>query len=259
MFKVALFLFVFVASSFVAVFADNKCLNDVADFAKKICGEIQTSGNTQLTEANGELKVGISGIVRKVLGEAGVGGVNEKILQDTYEGVLREDLPKVRFNVMECKIKMADKAMSQACIPPPMNPIISQEAQQPKVSESRHYQVLRYRVTKVFDKNSGVLWHLDPPLSSALDTVQVLFWSNGIIKISGDSGAPTGESRTFKFPQILEGLVFELQIDHTDSGTIIKLVLPGQETLYPGAELRVQGIRSLSEQTSQWQLEVESI
>jgi len=114
MFRVALFLFVFVAFSS-EVFADKKCLDEAADFAEKICGEIQTSGYTQLIEANGELKVGISGIVRKVLGDAGA-NVNGKILQNTYEGVLREDLAKAQFNVIDCKMKMANAAISQVCM-----------------------------------------------------------------------------------------------------------------------------------------------
>ncbi len=133
------------------------------------------------------------------------------------------------------------------------------ETEKTKISAPAHYKVLRYRVTKVYSQSPGIQWELVPPLSPTLDTLQVLFWSNGMIKISGNSGAPTGQLRTFNIPKTLEGLVFELQIDHIGSDTIIKVVFPGQETLYPGAELRVQGIRSISEENSQWQLEVESI
>ncbi|MEI6706422.1 MAG: hypothetical protein WCK96_04700 [Methylococcales bacterium] len=108
MFRVALFLFLFLASSSV-VFAD--CLNEVSNFAEKICGEIQKSGSRQLIEANGELKAEISGIVRKALGEV-KGGINGKILQETYENVLREDLSKELFNVRECRQKMVETAFS---------------------------------------------------------------------------------------------------------------------------------------------------
>jgi hypothetical protein len=107
MFRVALFLFLFLVSSS-EVFAD--CLSDVSNFAEKICGQIKTSGNTQLIEANGELKAEVSGIVRKALGDV-KGDVNGKILQDTYENVLREDLSKELFNVRECRQKMAEKAL----------------------------------------------------------------------------------------------------------------------------------------------------
>jgi hypothetical protein len=111
MFRTVLFFLVFIASSSSA-FAS--CLDQVADFSEKICGQIQTTGSKQLTEANGELKAGISGIVKKVLADAGF-DISGKVLQESYEGVLREDLSKELFSLRDCKIKMVEIARSEVC------------------------------------------------------------------------------------------------------------------------------------------------
>lgn len=91
-------------------------MREVTNFANEICGQIQTSGNRELTTANGELKAEVSGIVRKVLGNAG-GTINGKHLSDAYENVLREDLAKELFNVRECRIKMVEVGREEVCPP----------------------------------------------------------------------------------------------------------------------------------------------
>ncbi len=111
MFRIVLFCLLF-TNSLSEAFAD--CLSDVSNFAEKICGQIKTSGNTQLIEANGELKAEVSGIVRKALGDV-KGNINGKVLHDTYENVLRENLSTELFNVRECRQKMADSALSVVC------------------------------------------------------------------------------------------------------------------------------------------------
>lgn len=90
------------------------CLEEVSIFAEKICGQIQTSGSRQLTEANGQLKAEVSGIVRKVLGNAS-GDINAKHLSDTYENVLRKDLANELFNIRECRVKMVEVGRAEAC------------------------------------------------------------------------------------------------------------------------------------------------
>lgn len=97
--------------------ASANCLKEVADFAESICGQIQSSGNRNLTEADGKLKAEVSGIVRKVVGDA-AGNVNVKKLSDAYENVLREDLAKELFNVRECRMKMAQVGRDEACKKP---------------------------------------------------------------------------------------------------------------------------------------------
>ena len=94
--------------------ASAGCLDEVASFAERICGQIKTSGSSQLTEANGELKAEVSGIVRRVLGEGG-GAINVKHLGDAYENVLRQDLGKELFDVRSCRIKMVEVGRSEAC------------------------------------------------------------------------------------------------------------------------------------------------
>lgn len=110
MFKVALFLLVFTTSS--SAFAS--CLEEVKEFAKDICGQIQTSGSRELITANGKLKAEVSGIVRRVIGNAG-GDIDGAKLSDTYENVLREDLSKELFNVRDCRMKMVEVGRSEAC------------------------------------------------------------------------------------------------------------------------------------------------
>lgn len=104
-----------VATSSVAQSTD--CLTKVADFAERICGEIQRSGTSQVVEANGQLKAEVSGIVRRVLGGAEA-DVNGKVLRESYENVLRQDLSKELFNVRECRLKMVEVGRSEACKTP---------------------------------------------------------------------------------------------------------------------------------------------
>lgn len=90
------------------------CLNDVSTFADKICGQIQTSGTSRITEASGELKANVSGIVRKVLGDVGANIDGRKIIE-AYENVLRKDLSNELFNIRACRIKMVDIGQAELC------------------------------------------------------------------------------------------------------------------------------------------------
>jgi hypothetical protein len=92
------------------------CLEEVSNFAERICGQIDKVGSRVVIEGNGELKAEVSGIIRKVLGNAG-GTAKGKILQDAYENVLREDLAKELFNVRECRVKMVEVGRKEACKP----------------------------------------------------------------------------------------------------------------------------------------------
>ena len=95
----------------------SDCLTKVATFAERICGEIQRSGTSQVTEANGQLTAQVSGIVRRVLG-GGEADINAKVLRESYENVLRQDLSKELFNVRECRVKMVEVGRSEACKSP---------------------------------------------------------------------------------------------------------------------------------------------
>jgi hypothetical protein len=100
--------------------ASASCLDDVAVFAEKICGQIQKTGTSHLIEANGSLKAEISGIVRKVVG-GGTGGISGKITSETYENVLRTDLAKELFDVRSCRIKMVDVGRAELCKTKPVS------------------------------------------------------------------------------------------------------------------------------------------
>ena len=102
----------------------QSCLDQAASYAERICGEIQKGGYSQVIEADGQLKAGVSGILSRVLGtggvSAGAGGI-----RSSYENVLRQDLAKELFNVRECRMRMAEAARTQVCKsqePPPGPP-----------------------------------------------------------------------------------------------------------------------------------------
>jgi len=94
----------------------DSCLDDVSNFAVKICGEIQTSGSSSKTEISGELKAELSGIVRKVLGNAKA-GTDGKHIAEAYENVLRNDLPAELKDVRSCRLKMVKVGRSELCKP----------------------------------------------------------------------------------------------------------------------------------------------
>ncbi len=106
------------------------CLDEVASFAERICGEIEEGGTHQVIEASGELKAEVTGILRKVVGDAG-GSIDVKHLTESWESVLREDLAGERFSARECRIKMVEVGRNEACIdqvavpPPPVCTYVS--------------------------------------------------------------------------------------------------------------------------------------
>ena len=95
-----------------AIYAN--CLAEVTDFAHKICGEINTKGSSRIMEINGDLKAGVSGIVRRVLGEAG-GEIEIKRVTREYENVLRKDLAKELSDIRRCKTQMVRVGISALC------------------------------------------------------------------------------------------------------------------------------------------------
>jgi hypothetical protein len=92
----------------------ESCLDDVASFALKICGEIANSGSRTIVDANGNLDANVSSIVRRVIG-GGNASINGQMLYETYSGVLREQLSGAQFNVLDCRQKMVDVAVKQVC------------------------------------------------------------------------------------------------------------------------------------------------
>lgn len=90
------------------------CLDRVTAFAQTICGDIEKSDFSQVTEGNGQLKAEVSGIIRRVVA-GGEADVNAKMLRDSYENVLRQDLGKQLFNARDCRMKMVNVGKGEAC------------------------------------------------------------------------------------------------------------------------------------------------
>lgn len=97
------------------------CLEDASKFAERICGELKLRGSSSLTEANGQLKADVSGIVKKVVGGGSL-TINGKRLQDAYENVLRSDLSKDLSDNRSCRKEMAKAGLAQACKSSPDTP-----------------------------------------------------------------------------------------------------------------------------------------
>ena len=92
----------------------TSCLDDVAAFAIRICGDIATSGTSTVIDADGNVDAGISNIIRKVVGGAST-SINGHVLYDTYVGVARDQLAGVHFSDIDCRQKMVNIAVAQVC------------------------------------------------------------------------------------------------------------------------------------------------
>lgn len=91
------------------------CLPQVRSFAVEICGVIENSGSAQRLSGSGELSAEAQGILRRVLGQAG-GAVDIEYLEESYSGVLRNELADDRFDVRQCRQNMVQVAREEACI-----------------------------------------------------------------------------------------------------------------------------------------------
>ncbi len=80
---------------------NREVLKLMADFAKEMCGEIQSTGSSTSTDLGGKIDVGVSGLIGK-LAKLGVGG-NANTASQEYKGVVREQLQKDRSNNRECR------------------------------------------------------------------------------------------------------------------------------------------------------------
>ena len=94
-----------------AAYAD--CLQQSADFAQKICGEVKTMGRSALVTANGDLTAEAKGLIAEAVGRIG-GTVKGKIETKTFEDVLQEQLAEELINLRQCGVDMANAAY-QVC------------------------------------------------------------------------------------------------------------------------------------------------
>lgn len=91
------------------------CLNEVKDFAIEICGAIADSGSAQKLSASGELSAEAQGIIRRILGSAG-GNVDTEYLNESWSGVLQNELSEDRFDTRQCRREMVQIAREEACV-----------------------------------------------------------------------------------------------------------------------------------------------
>ena len=108
-----------IAASIFAILASSQpsaasCLQDIVEFANGICGAIEKSGSKSTVDANGKLDVKIGNIVTKIIG-AGSGDLSGKVLEESYKGVLQDQLGAELFNVRDCRQKMVEVA-SKKCV-----------------------------------------------------------------------------------------------------------------------------------------------
>jgi len=92
----------------------SSCLDEVANFAIRICGDIATSGTSTIVDENGDIDSSISNIIKEVVGGSS-SSINGHILYDTYVGVARDQLAGVYFSDIDCRQKMVNVAVAQVC------------------------------------------------------------------------------------------------------------------------------------------------
>jgi hypothetical protein len=90
------------------------CLDAVASFAIRICGDIANSGSNTMVDATGNVDANVSNIIRRIVGGANT-TINGHVLYDTYTGVIRDQLGPAQFNVIDCRQKMVTVAVAQVC------------------------------------------------------------------------------------------------------------------------------------------------
>jgi hypothetical protein len=87
------------------------CLDDVANFADKICGQIRTIGKSGLVTGNGDLNATAKELIAKSLGQFH----RNVVVTKTYEDILQEQLGAERISLRKCGIAMAKAAIDQTC------------------------------------------------------------------------------------------------------------------------------------------------
>lgn len=95
-------------------FAHASCLDDAAKFASQVCGEIAREGTSTSGSASASLDAKTNKVLSRVIGSAS-GSASGQIATQEYAGVVREQLAGDRFNTIECRQKMAEKAMKELC------------------------------------------------------------------------------------------------------------------------------------------------
>lgn len=92
----------------------------VASFAGEICASVPMDSSTSTTELDGDVKLKLDGLLKKLAGlEVGVGG---KSITTQTRGVLQGDLAKALQDRNECYLHVFDVVVEQLLIPVPADP-----------------------------------------------------------------------------------------------------------------------------------------
>lgn len=94
--------------------ASADCLNDVADFAIRICGEIAKSGAKTTVTADGKLDANISSIISRIVG-GGTASASGSVTRETFENLAQKDLPTALADNYGCRNTMVAVAVSRVC------------------------------------------------------------------------------------------------------------------------------------------------
>ncbi len=100
-----------------SISAYASCLDDAANYADRICGEISDSGSEAFVDASGNLTAEASSIIRRVFGSAS-GQLHINALKTNYINVVREDLAIELKNARQCRMKMEAVARQEVCVKP---------------------------------------------------------------------------------------------------------------------------------------------
>jgi len=103
-----------VAPIFYSQCAFASCLEEAADFAERVCGEISSRGSSQLVSGSGDLNAEAKGLIARMLGTA-QGDIKVNAAISSYENVAREELTKEHANVRDCRMRMIEVAVKQVC------------------------------------------------------------------------------------------------------------------------------------------------
>ena len=90
------------------------CLTRVADFAKEMCGAIESEGYHKAFQAEGKVDVSIDGIVRRYIGGADT-TFDVSVVREEIKLVAKGQLGLDRADTRSCRIAMAKTFMVHAC------------------------------------------------------------------------------------------------------------------------------------------------
>jgi hypothetical protein len=125
-----------------AAYAD--CLQEAADFAQRICGELKTVGRSTLVTASGDLTGEAKDLIVKALGQIG-GNVEGKAETKIFENELQEQLAGELLDLRKCSIKMARAAWDQVCTKAPVY----------KTCSNREFGLAGWKNEETLDGTSG--------------------------------------------------------------------------------------------------------